>query len=232
MKNKSFNTKAVAIMLALTLVVGGVVGGTIAWLTAESENVQNVFTTSDISIKLDEAKVNDDGLTLNHEATRVTGAQNFRMIPGWSIAKDPKATVNTGSEDCYLFVKVEETGVSFTPDEEVMPKAYSLDDFVTYSIADGWAQLMNDSTAVTGVYYKVFNSKDTSNTNKQGVAYSILKDDKVTVKDTVTKEMMNDLEKYGVTPKLSFTAYATQYWQNNTTAFKPYDAWQQISATN
>ena len=219
---------SVALLLAVVLLVGGVIGGTVAWLTAKTDNVQNVFTTSDISIKLDEGKVNDDGLTVD-EDTRVTTTQNFKMIPGWSIEKDPEATVNTGSEDCYLFVKVDKTIGTVT----VGTTTYDFDDFITYTIADGWIQLKNGETDVTGVYYKIFNSKDSSNTNAQNTAYSILKDNKVTVKDTVTKEMMEAVTT-GNEPKLSFTAYATQYWQNNTTAFEPYAAWQQTPgyATN
>ena len=62
-----------------------------------------------------------------------------------------------------------------------------------------------------------------------GTAYSILKDDKVTVQETVTKEMMTDLKTYGVNPKLSFTAYAVQLYKNNTEKFTSAEAWAKIS---
>ena len=50
-----------------------------------------------------------------------------------------------------------------------------------------------------------------------------MKDNKVTVLDSVTKEMMNDT---GFTaPTLTFTAYATQLYKNNTDKFTPANAW-------
>ena len=83
--------KAMALVLALGLVVVGIVGGTMAWLTAEATEVKNVFTDSDINITLTET-----GLNQNNE-------NSYKMIPGHTITKDPKVTVVEGSEDCWLF---------------------------------------------------------------------------------------------------------------------------------
>ena len=46
--------KGLALFLALTLLVVGVVAGTLAWLTAKSDVVTNTFTTSDIKVELKE----------------------------------------------------------------------------------------------------------------------------------------------------------------------------------
>ena len=46
--------KTLALVLALTLIVVGVVSGTLAWLTAKSDTVVNTFTTSDIKVELKE----------------------------------------------------------------------------------------------------------------------------------------------------------------------------------
>ena len=81
--------KGLALVLALTLLVVGVVAGTLAWLTAKSDTVVNTFTTSDIEVKLEETK-----------GTTVTGGKEFKMIPGYELEKDPKAWVVEGSEDC------------------------------------------------------------------------------------------------------------------------------------
>lgn len=89
---RGFSGKAVALLLALVLVVGGVIGGTLAWLTATTTPVQNTFTTSDIDITL----------------TETTGT-TYKMVPGNTINKDPKVTVVAGSEKCYLFVKLEKS---------------------------------------------------------------------------------------------------------------------------
>lgn len=77
-------------VLALVLVVAiASVGGTIAWLTATSDTVTNTFTTSDITIELTET---------------TTGP--YKIVPGATVDKDPTATVKSGSEKCYLYVKI------------------------------------------------------------------------------------------------------------------------------
>ena len=42
--------KTLALVLALTLLVAGVVGGTLAWLTDQTAEVKNTFTVGDINI--------------------------------------------------------------------------------------------------------------------------------------------------------------------------------------
>ena len=84
--------KSIALLVAVSMIVGCIIGGTLAWLTATSSDVVNTFTTSDISVTLTES----DNL-------------NLQMIPGHTITKDPKVTVAGGSEACWLFVKVEES---------------------------------------------------------------------------------------------------------------------------
>lgn len=185
--------KSVVLVLALALVVVCIVGGTLAWLTDATDPVVNTFTTSDINITLIETK----GGT-NHD--------EFKMIPGWTIEKDPKVTVQTGSEKCYLFVKLE--------------KSDNFDTFMTYDMATGWTQLQDkNSVDVLGVYYRIVETSD------MGTDYSVLEDDQVSVKDTVTKSMMNGLT---TNPTLTVTAYATQYMKNNTENFEPYDAWDKV----
>lgn len=83
--------KALALVLALTLLVAGVVGGTLAWLTDQTDEVKNTFTVGDINIGLTETTT------------------DYKMVPGNTIAKDPTVTVKANSEACWLFVKVTES---------------------------------------------------------------------------------------------------------------------------
>lgn len=175
-------TKAMVMILAVMLIVGCTIGGTLAWLTATSGEVKNTFTTSDINITLAETKT------------------DFKMVPGYTIEKDPKATVVTGSEECYLFVKLE--------------KSANFDSFMTFEMATGWTAL-NDAD---GVYYRVVNTAD------MGTPFSVLKNDQVSVKSTVTKEMMNGLTTTTY-PTLTVTAYASQLYKNNTQTFTAAEAW-------
>lgn len=110
-KKKGVSTKVFLSLLALVLVVGCAVGGTIAWLTATTEPVVNTFTYGKIKIELAE-----------------TTGNAYKIIPGVNISKDPKVTVKADSEACWLFVKVAEEG-TFVANR------------VTYSIEDGWTAL-------------------------------------------------------------------------------------------
>lgn len=107
---RSVSSKAFVVMLALVLALGCAVGGTIAWLTAQTGEVKNTFTYGNINIDLTET---------------VPENRQAKIIPGTDIAKDPKVTVKANSEDCYLFVKVVEDG-TFVANK------------VTYDIANGW----------------------------------------------------------------------------------------------
>ena len=175
--------KSLALVLALAMIVVCVVGGTLAWLTATTPEVKNTFTAGDINITLAESENLD-----------------LKMIPGYTITKDPKVTVLAGSEKCYLFVKV--------------VKSTNFDNFMTCTIADGWTAL----TGVNGVYYR---EVETSTANQE---FAVLKDNQVTVRGDVTKGMLNALTE-ATRPTLTFTAYAVQLNKNNTTEFTAAEAW-------
>lgn len=177
--------KGFALILALVLAVGCVVGGTLAWLTAQSETVTNTFTTSNITVKLEES----------------TGT-TYKMIPGYTISKNPKATVVAGSEECWLFVKLVESE--------------NFDQYLTYEMANGWTPVEGQ----TNVYARKVESADI------GTSYSVLKNDQVTVKDDVTKEMMTAANT--AQPTLKITAYASQLNKNATEEFTAKEAWENI----
>lgn len=197
------HTKSLALVLALVLVIGCVAGGTLAWLNAKTEEVKNTFSTSDIGVTL--------GETTN----------TYKMVPGWTIAKDPKATVTSGSEDCYLFVKVE--------------KSNNFDTYVDMAIDSQWTALEDQ----TGVYYIKIDEDSEKN-----VAYNVLGEGKVTyenveyawadnqvlVKPTVTEAMMETAKTSQ--PTLTFTAYAVQLMKNNTTEFTAAEAWELAQSLN
>ena len=185
-KFRELSGKLVVAMLAVTLLIGCAIGGTVAWLTAKTDPVVNTFTYGDINITLAET----------------TGA-NYKIIPGKELNKDPKVTVKKDSEACWLFVKVEEEG-TFVADK------------VTYSIADGWTKLTG-VTGVDNVYYREVGAV-TADTD-----FAVLKDNKVTVSDTLTKE---DIKNITTNPTLTFTAYAVQKDGIDTAAA----AWEKVPA--
>lgn len=126
---------------------------------------------------------------------------NYKMVPGNTITKDPKVTVKANSEACWLFVKVE--------------KSSNFDNFMTYEMADGWTAL----PGVAGVYYREVAATTTA------TEFSVLKDNSVLVKNTVTKADLNALTR-DTFPTLTFTAYAVQKDNVNSAA----DAWTKANA--
>ena len=92
-------------LLAALLVV--TVIPTYSWLFSQSDPVVNTFAGGPIKIKLDEAKVDKDGKKLTgEEAERVT-ANSYKYVAGAVLDKDPTVSVIKGSEECYVFVCVE-----------------------------------------------------------------------------------------------------------------------------
>lgn len=156
--------KAWVSLVAVVLVLCCAVGGTLAWLTAKTNEVKNTFTVGDINIALTET------------------TEDYKMVPGNTIAKDPKVTVKAGSEACWLFVKVE--------------KSANFDQYLSYVMADGWTKLEE------GVYYREVDA------TTAGTDFAVLKDNQVKVLDTVTKPMLEAAKTNA--PTLTFTAYAVQ----------------------
>lgn len=154
----------------------------------------------------------DINITLHETDTNKDGDNDpntniYPMIPGHTITKDPKVTFKADSENAWLFVKLEKTA--------------NFDDFMTYEIADGWTKLDN----AEGVYYKEV-SKST-----QDAEFAVIKNNTVTVKGEVTKEMLNALDTNGLSnyPKLTITAYAVQRDSNIATVT---DAWAKTQPVN
>lgn len=202
--------KILAGVLACILLIGIGVGGTLAWLTAQTNDVVNTFTSSDIDITLEESTT------------------EYQMIPGHSIAKDPLVTVVDGSEDCWLFVKIEKSANYDTYLEE-------------YAVAEGWTELDGED----GVYYRYVLATDATKSfyvlagneeidgmenGRVVVKTSVEKDDMQAI-DGVNADGNADQAELDARPTLTFTAYAVQYYQSNGDPFAVADAWANRSTT-
>ena len=100
MKAKT-KTKALLMSLCAVLLVAASVLGTMAYLT-DSKDVKNTFTVGNVAITMDETDVDDS--TPNKERDQ---ANSYKLMPGHTYTKDPIIHVDANSEDCYLFVKVD-----------------------------------------------------------------------------------------------------------------------------
>ena len=164
MSNKKFIAiLSVFVMLALTMVVGCAVDGTVAWLVSESESSVSTFTLGDININL----------------TGESESQPLKIIPGVKIERSLKVTVEPNSEACWLFVKVEGTNWSHFPDANGTAK-------VSYSVAggtSGWTALNNHP----GVYYREVSAEAA----QRGDAYDV--NCNVTVSQMLTKAEVDSI---------------------------------------
>lgn len=186
-RRRSVSSRTFIVMLALVLVIGCAVGGTVAWLVSSTDAVVNTFTFGAINITLSE-----------------TTGENYKIIPGKDISKDPKVTVKKDSEACWLFVEVKEEG-TFVANK------------VTYSIADGWTK--GDGTKIpANVYYRAVDAVNAD------TAFPVLQDDKIHVSEDLTK---SDIQSITTQPMLTFTAYAVQKDGINTAD----DAWAKVDTT-
>ncbi len=196
-EEKRYGKKALILVSALTMAMTATVGGTVAWLVAESDAVVNTFTYGDIDITLEETDTNtnpgdesDQGDGDNDPNTNT-----YEMVPGTKITKDPTITVEGDSEACWLFVELAESD--------------NFEDFMTYEMAAGWEKLED------GVWYRqtAYSAEDQP--------FGVLKNNEVSVKDEITKDDLNALDADASYPTLTVTAYAVQLEGFATAA----DAW-------
>ena len=196
-KQGAYCTIIIVLLLVFVLLLGGMMGVTMAWLIDSSNQVVNTFTYGDISITLTETETDLDE---DNDPTTNT----YEMVPGQTITKDPLITVKRGSEDHWLFVKLEKSGGANN----------NFDEYLTYIMADGWKEIDDgDGDINTAVYYRIV-SKDI-NADQE---FPVIADNRIIVLSTVTKEMINALDKDAdgnelavkLYPQLEVTAYAVQ----------------------
>lgn len=142
---------------------------------------------------------------INITLTETTG-NTYKMVPGDTIKKDPKVTVLKDSEACWLFVEV--------------TKSANFDTYMTFEMDGNWEKL--NENGLTAVYYYKRTELDQKLTADK--TYSVLLNDQVAVKNSVTKAMMNAIDgivaddaaegaaesELALRPTLTFKAYAVQ----------------------
>lgn len=173
-------------VLAIVLVIAMSVAGTYAYLTSQ-DSVTNTFTVGNVAITLDEAKANTDG-SLVAGADRVK-ANTYKLLPGHTYTKDPIIHVDAASENCYLFVKVE---------NEIAGIEATNNNVAAQMDQNGWVAVEGKA----GVYAYTVDSALTA--VKAGANVEVF--ETLTIGDSVTND---DLAKYA-NKTITVTAYAIQ----------------------
>lgn len=180
MKFAGVGTRTLLLALALTVSLLSATGTTLAWLGDSSEKVVNTFTYGGISIDIAETPT-QDGDEDEH-------TNSYLITPGKPISKDPTVTVHAGSEDCWLYVVIEESD--------------NFGQYMTYALAEGWTAV----EGAPGVYARLVKYSDDDQT------FAVLRDNEVQVLASVTGEQLFALTQTGAQlPTLSFYAAAVQY---------------------
>ncbi|MFI3327316.1 MAG: SipW-dependent-type signal peptide-containing protein [Clostridia bacterium] len=199
-------------MIALVLVASLAIGGTIAYLTDETDEVTNTFTTGTDVIDLTLAETTSDSFSIN---------------PAGSEAKDPTATLVTGSVDSYIYIDVIEYLPSGLLDADGDTATFA--DYVTYAVTSDWELIATVTDSSTGAITKTYvytagtNTPTVVSATESDKAIAILTDSitetetnllgSVSYPATITNAMLTSLDNLDEEDDditLSFVAYAVQ----------------------
>lgn len=192
---KNNGKKLVVLLLAVVLLIGCTIGGTVAWLVAQTDPVTNTFVVGDIGM-LSLTETDDDG-----------GADHkYTITPGVNIAKNPVVTYtpadttnNTTNVPVYVFVKVDVNN-NWT----VNGKSYSAaDKKISWAVADDWASV----SGTTGVFCIAVDSA-TDVTSKSIMQTIGETKQTIAVSSEITKNDVNSIATS--IGSITFTAYAIQ----------------------
>ena len=149
------SVKALLICVCALALVAASIFGTMAYLTSE-DTVVNTFTVGNVHIKLDEAKVDDNGDPIEG-ASRVDN-NKYHLIPGHTYVKDPTVTVLKDSEDCYVRMIVT---ISFANAVSDQTLALKLDGMIVGNDSTEWDRISKtvstDRKTITYEYRYVAN---------------------------------------------------------------------------
>ena len=200
-KNTRKLKKAALLLCSAVLLVCISIGATVAYLTSK-DTVVNTFTVGNVTIELDESKVNTDGTPVN-PAER-TDANTYKLLPGHTYTKDPTVTVKAGSEKSYVkmtvtFSNANELDAIFAPNGANLTSIFNGYDSANW-IAKGNTKDTEKNTRTYEFWYKETVAAPTAD-----VALDALFDS-ITVPGSITNTQLNTIANMTIT----VNAYAIQ----------------------
>lgn len=128
---KSKTRSILTVCLALALVASAVLG-TIAYMTAQDSKT-NTFTVGSFNKPTDPDHPEQ---TLDSYLIEPSWVENSKLVPGGSVAKDPKVGIGAGSEDAYIYVYVDNTTLTDAGKK-----------LVTFTLNEGWTAVAGHAVA-------------------------------------------------------------------------------------
>ena len=157
-RRRGINIRPIALMLALVLLIGSAVGGTIAWLSAKSETVVNTFTSAQLF-----ANPEEDFTICEHQAVDAdkngqyelnmdeeVAGNAYKILPGVDVPKDPTVDVVELQECGYLYIKVTSNlpaGLSYAIDDTNWEPLAGYSGIWVYKGAQAESNVINASLA-------------------------------------------------------------------------------------
>lgn len=136
--------KNLIITVSLLLIAVISVGVTLAFFSAQTETVTNIFTLGNVSATISEPAWNGDQ----------------KMMPGDTDLKDPTITLGATSEPAWVFIKVT------VSDAAALQAAVDADDFlqeIATNLAPGWTKMSSYPTVAGDVATYVYGYNTTLN---------------------------------------------------------------------
>ena len=214
--------KILVLALAALLLVAVSVAGTVAYLTATSNEVQNTFIAAELGVVLSETKTSDD-------------KWEQPLLPGATYNKDPMVKLTEKSADAWVFVEIIETNNTL---------AAGSGKKVNYTVNENWVQVKNGDAAVktetpgsVGIWMyktKALTTSDSVYLLSGGTGEA--KNGSVTVNTAVTTADMGENN----LPSITFKAYALQSANlkigttdidESNAASNAYQMWQLVAPT-
>lgn len=209
--SKNTRTRILLTTVAALLLVCVAVGGTIAFLQAQSTTVTNTFTPTGIAIKLDESTYKPEDNSLIEP--KITTGNTYELVPGKNLPKDPVVTVLDDETDVDLFVFLNVDKDWTLVEGETHKYYFNSQPDITFTVDTAWKVVPNE----THVFYTTWAN------NSDSDAFNVIKDTTVYVANTLTETDMATIPEAGI--ELSFHAYAIQQlgFEND-----PAAAWNEV----
>lgn len=194
-RRRNSGAKLGLLILAITMLVGSTLGGTLAYLTDQTASVKNTFTVGDVG-----------DLTLTE-----TPVDKYVVVPGVDITKDPTVTYEGNNIDAYIFVKID-GGNKWKHSHQPLPNNYSTNTYsvvtgnavdlsMYFNVADGWGKLNTSED----VYWRKVTATATAAAENGKLSFPIIENDTVYVSSAITEATIANYAS-----ELTFTAYAIQ----------------------
>ena len=137
-------SKVLAIILCAICLVTASVMITLAAIMVKSNPVTNTFVVGKIGLTLDESDVDELGEPI--EGADPVTENTYKLYADRTYQKDPVVHIAANSEDCYVFVKIDNEIAAIESDEEP-----NIDSQIK---ANGWTAMEN------GVYFQPYTSDE------------------------------------------------------------------------